>query len=281
MLSSIYGFRPSQHAHASFELVSSSVSRCARARGRRRRLRRGRRRQRPADVPADAIAVVGDREIPKSEYDRLLTPGAGDLRGARAGLPAGGDARVRAASSNALVQSLVEQAQFEIAAEELDVTVTDEELDKRLDELKQQFFDGDEQKYQDELEKQGLTEEQVLKDLRTRMISEKIFEKVTSDVKVSDADIQEYYDENKAQFEQPAERARSGTSSSRPKAKADAASTRSSRTAPTSPSSPSSTRPDTGSKASGGKFTASEGRDRRAVRQGRLRAEDRRALRSR
>jgi parvulin-like peptidyl-prolyl isomerase len=158
-----------------------------------------------ADVPADAIAVVGDREIPKTEYDRLLTQAQATYEAREQDFPEAGTPEF-AQLRNALVRSLVEQAQFEIAAEELDVTVTDEELDKRLDELKQQFFDGDEQKYKDELEKQGLTEEQVLKDLRTRMLSEKIFEEVTSEVEVTDADIQAYYEENKSQFETPASR---------------------------------------------------------------------------
>jgi parvulin-like peptidyl-prolyl isomerase len=157
------------------------------------------------DVPPTAIAVVGDREIPKTEYDRLLTQAQATYEAREQEFPEAGTPEF-AQLRNALVRSLVEQAQFEIAAEELDVTVTEEELDKRLDELKQQFFDGDEQKYKDELEKQGLTEEQVLKDLRTRMLSEKIFEKVTSEVKVTDADIQAYYEQNKAQFEQPASR---------------------------------------------------------------------------
>ena len=157
------------------------------------------------EVPADAIAVVGDREIPKTEYDRLLTQAQTTYEAREQEFPEAGTPEF-AQLRNALVRSLVEQAQFEIAAEELGVTVTDEELDKRLDELKQQFFDGDEQKYKDELEKQGLTEEQVLKDLRTRMLSEKIFEKVTSEVEVTDADIQAYYEENRAQFQTPASR---------------------------------------------------------------------------
>jgi parvulin-like peptidyl-prolyl isomerase len=157
------------------------------------------------DVPADAIAVVGDREIPKTEYDRLLMQAQATYEARKQDFPEAGTPEF-AQLRNALVRSLVEQAQFEIAAEELDVTVTDEELQKRLDELKQQFFNGDEKKYQDELDKQGLTEEQVLKDLRARMLSEKIFEKVTSEVKVTDEDIQAYYDENKAQFEQPSSR---------------------------------------------------------------------------
>ena len=158
-----------------------------------------------ADVPADAIAVVGDRAIPKSEYDRLLSQAQATYEAREQEFPEAGTPEF-AQLRNALVRSLVEQAQFEIAAEELDISVTDEELDKRLDDLKQQFFEGDEAAYEAELEKQGLTEEQVLKDLRTRMLSEKIFEQITSEVEVTDEDIQAYFDENKSQFEQPVSR---------------------------------------------------------------------------
>jgi foldase protein PrsA len=158
-----------------------------------------------SDVPADAIAVVGDREIPKSEYDRLLSQAQATYEAREQEFPEAGTPEF-AQLRNALVKSLVEQAQFEIAAEELDVTVTDEELETRLDQLKEQFFGGDQQAYEKELENQGLTEEQVLKDLRARMISEKVFEEVTSEVQVADEDIQAYFEENKAQFEQPASR---------------------------------------------------------------------------
>lgn len=158
-----------------------------------------------AEVPPDAIALVGDRAIPKSEYDRLLAQAEKTYKAREQDFPAAGTAEF-AQLRNALVRSLVEQAEFEVAAEEMDITVTDEELQKRLDELKDQFFDGDESKYKEELDKQGLTDEQVRKDLRTRMLSEKIFEQVTADVEVTDADIEEYYNQNKAQFEQPASR---------------------------------------------------------------------------
>ena len=158
-----------------------------------------------SDVPADAIAVVGDREIPKSEYDRLLSQAQATYEAREQEFPEAGTPEF-AQLRNALVRSLVEQAQFEIAAEELGVTVSDADLEKRLDELKEQFFGGDQQAYEKELENQGLTEEQVLKDLRARMISEKVFEDVTSEVQVADEDVQAYFEENEAQFEQPASR---------------------------------------------------------------------------
>jgi foldase protein PrsA len=157
------------------------------------------------EVPANAIAVVGEREISKAEYDRLLASAEKTYEAREQEFPAAGTPEF-AQLRNAIVRSLVEQAQFEIAAEELNVAVTDQEVDKRLDELKEQFFQGDEQKYKDELEAQGLTEEQVKTDLRTRLLSEKVFEKVTSEVKVTDEDVQAYYEENQAQFETPASR---------------------------------------------------------------------------
>jgi parvulin-like peptidyl-prolyl isomerase len=158
-----------------------------------------------ADVPEGAIAVVGDREIPKSEYDRLVAQAKKTYEARKQEFPAAGTPEF-AQLRNAIVRSLVEQTEFEIAAEELDVEVSDADVEKRLTELKEQFFEGDEKKYEAELEKQGLTDEQVRSDVRTRLLSEKVFEEVTKDVKVTDQEIKAYYDENKTQFETPASR---------------------------------------------------------------------------
>ncbi len=158
-----------------------------------------------AEVPAGAIAVVGDREISKAEYDRLLAQAEKTYEAREQEFPQAGTPEF-AQLRNAIVRSLVEQAEFEIAAEELDVEVTDEDVEKRLEELKEQFFEGDQERYEAELEKQGLTDAQVRKDVRTRILSERIFEQVTKDVQVTEADVQAYYEENKAQFETPATR---------------------------------------------------------------------------
>jgi parvulin-like peptidyl-prolyl isomerase len=157
------------------------------------------------EVPADAIAVVGDVAIPKSEYDRLLSQAEMSFEQREEELPAAGTPEF-AQLRNSIVRSLVEQAQYQVAAEELDIEVTDEEVGARLDELKEQYFGGDEEAYREELEATGQTEEQVLDVLRTRMLAEKIFEQITSEVEVTDEDIQAYYEENRAQFEQPASR---------------------------------------------------------------------------
>jgi foldase protein PrsA len=157
------------------------------------------------EVPEGAIAVVGDREIPRAEFDRLLAQAETTFKARKQEIPKAGTPEYEQLK-NAIVKSLVEQAELEQGAEELGVEVSDGEVDKRLDELKQQFFKGDQKKYEQELERQGLTEEQVRADIRSRLLSEKVFDEVTKDVKVTDAEVRKHYEENKADFQTPAMR---------------------------------------------------------------------------
>jgi foldase protein PrsA len=157
------------------------------------------------DVPEGAIAVVGEREIPKSEFDRVLEQAERSFKARKQTFPAAGSQEYDQLK-NAIVRSLVEQTQLEIGAEELGVKISEEDVDKRVVELKEQFFQGDEKKYEAELKKQGLTDQQVREDVRSRLLSERIFAAVTKDVKVTEADVQKFYDENKADFETPASR---------------------------------------------------------------------------
>lgn len=159
----------------------------------------------PGSVPSGAIAVVGDQEIPKAEFDRLI-------KQAETGYKARGEEFPKVGSpeyndlKGAIVRSLVERAEFEQEADDLGIKVTDADVEKRLDELKAQFFQGDEEKYRKEIVKQGLTDERVREEIRARLLSEKIYKSVTSKVKVSQTDINAYYDKNKAQFQRPESR---------------------------------------------------------------------------
>jgi foldase protein PrsA len=156
-------------------------------------------------VPSGAVAVVGDKEIEKAEFDRLIKQAETSAKAQGQEFPETGSPEYNDLK-DAIVRNLVERAEFELEAEEMGVEVTDAEVETRLDELKQQFFQGDEEKYRKEIAKQGLTDERVRDEIRARLVSEKIFEKVTSTVKVSQADLKDYYDKNKAQFQRPESR---------------------------------------------------------------------------
>jgi foldase protein PrsA len=158
-----------------------------------------------ADVPDGAVAVVGDKTVTKEEFDKLIEQQKKSAEAQKQDFPAPGTAEYEALKAT-VVKGLVEQKEWELEGEAMGVEVTDQEIETELDKLKQQYFQGDEQKYSAEIAKQGLSDEDVRNELRTRILTNKIFEAVTKKVSVTDADIQAYYDKNPTQYQQPASR---------------------------------------------------------------------------
>lgn len=159
----------------------------------------------PVEVPVDAVAVVDGEPVPKASYDRLIAQAEQSFLAQQREFPAVGTAEYEALKSQA-VQFLVQRVEFAQQAEELGIEVTPEEVDERLEELKAQFFEGDEEVYEEQLAEQGLSEEQIKEDLEAQVIAERLFEEVTKDVTVGDEEIQAYYEENSEQFTVPASR---------------------------------------------------------------------------
>jgi parvulin-like peptidyl-prolyl isomerase len=157
------------------------------------------------EVPADAVAVVDGQQIARSDYEALLSQAKKSYKNQKREFPAAGSQEFQTLRNQA-VQFLVQREQFEQEASDMDVDVTDKQIDARLEQIQKQYFGGDKKKYEKQLKEQGLSEKQVRNDIRAQIISEKIFEQVTKDVKVTDADIATYYKKNKAQYSQPESR---------------------------------------------------------------------------
>jgi len=157
------------------------------------------------DVPDGAVAVVGDKTVTKEEFDKLIEQQKKSAEAQKQDFPEPGTAQYEALKAT-VVKGLVEQKEWELEGEAMGIEVTDQEIETELDKLKQQYFQGDEQKYSAELEKQGLTDADVRNELRTRILTNKIYEAVIKKVTVSDADIQAYYDKNSTKYQQPASR---------------------------------------------------------------------------
>ena len=156
-------------------------------------------------VPTDAVAVVDGQEIAKTDYNALISQAKKSYKNQKRDFPKAGSQEFRTLKNQA-VQFLVQREQFEQEAENLDVNVTDKQVDARFNQILKQYFGGDRKKFNSQLKAQGLKEEQVRKDLRSQIISEKIFAQVTKDVKVTDKQIEEYYNKNKTQYSRPESR---------------------------------------------------------------------------
>ncbi len=156
----------------------------------------------PDDVPPDAIALVGEQEVPKEEFTSLMERAEEGYKAQKREFPEVGSAEYNDLKGRA-VQFLITRYQYRAEAEALGVEITEAEVTKRLDEIKEQSFQGDDAKFLEELEKLGLTEEDAREEIRDRLVQEKIYDEVTGDITVSDEEIQSYYDENKSQFVKP------------------------------------------------------------------------------
>jgi foldase protein PrsA len=157
------------------------------------------------DVPSNAVAVIGDQTVTKADFDRLLTQAQSSYKESKRKFPKPGTEEY-VQLRDQIVSYLVQRAQFAEEAEKRDIEVSDKQVDKRLDQLVQQFFDGNKKRYEKQLKDNGVTEDQVRSDIEAQLIQEELFKDVTKDVKVSDAEARKYYGENKEQYQTPAQR---------------------------------------------------------------------------
>jgi parvulin-like peptidyl-prolyl isomerase len=156
-------------------------------------------------VPGDSIARVGDVEVPKAEFDALIGQARASYKAQKREFPKAGTPEYNTLKSQA-VQFLVQRAQFEQKAEELGVEVSEADVEKRLKEIKKQYFGGSEKKYREQLQQQSLSDEQVKKDIRAQLVQEGLYKEVTGDVRVTEREIRAYYGKNKEQYGQPQSR---------------------------------------------------------------------------
>jgi peptidyl-prolyl cis-trans isomerase C len=101
-------------------------------------------------------------------------------------------------------------------AQEQNITVSDEEVDRQIAKIKAQVGDqarssgqdlSNQEAYEQALKQNNITEDQLREDIRENLPVQKVQERVTGDAAPSDKEIQNYYEKNKeAQFTTPEQR---------------------------------------------------------------------------
>jgi foldase protein PrsA len=191
------------------------------------------------DVPTGAVAKVGDSTITQDEFDKwmgIAVKGQSQSSsGGAAAVPKPPDFEACVAakkktpvpkgqkqpSDDALkkqckseydtlkrevMQFLIQGEWVQQEAAKRGVKLKDSELKKALEDQKKQVFPNDKQ-YQQFLKTSGMTEQDVLFRVKLNELQQRLTQKVTEDSKkVSDEDIQAYYDKNKKRFAQPERR---------------------------------------------------------------------------
>jgi foldase protein PrsA len=165
-------------------------------------------------VPNNAVAVVGGDTISKDRYNTVLSQAKRSYQAQHRSFPKAGTQAFTTLRAQ-IIQFLVERSIYEQKAKDLGVTVSNTDVDNRLQQVKQQYFVNPagqkaatkaqiEQRYQKQLKSQGLTDADVRDGLRYQLLRGKVYDKVTSNLKVSESDAKKYYDGHKAVYTQPA-----------------------------------------------------------------------------
>ena len=185
------------------------------------------------DVPAGAVAKVGDETITQEDFDKWLkTAAMGQAQGGKAVVPDPPEfTKCVAAKKKApapqgqdkpsdselkkqceteydtlkreVMQFLIQASWVQQEAEQQDINVSDKQIQKSFEDQKKQAFPTD-KAYKEFLTSSGMTEDDILFRVKLDQLQQKLTQKVTEDAKkVSDGDIEEYYDKNKKRFAQP------------------------------------------------------------------------------
>ena len=158
-----------------------------------------------ASLKKDDVSVVGKVHVTKAQFDILLTQAKRSFQQQGRPFPKQGTAEYETVKSQA-VTLLVQQAERESKANSMGIKISNADVDKRLAQIKKQYFQNKEARYQAQLKKQHLTDASVRNDIRSQLISEAVFNKVTSSVKVSDTDAHDYYTTHPQLYSQPQSR---------------------------------------------------------------------------
>ncbi|HVH50978.1 MAG TPA: peptidylprolyl isomerase, partial [Gaiellaceae bacterium] len=151
------------------------------------------------------VAVVGKDKITKADFNFWLGTAQNAYKARKQTFPQPGTPQYKSIQDQ-VVTYLVEQDELQQRAKDLGIIVTPKDVSARLAQIKVQYFGGSETKYKQQLAAQGASEQQVELQVSAQLLSERIYNKVTSGVKVSDAEIAAYYNLHKSTYSQAATR---------------------------------------------------------------------------
>jgi len=145
-----------------------------------------------SSLGAGVVADVNGEQVTQAQLDEVIAQAQSRIEAQGQKIPSAGSEQYQAFQQNAL-QYLVQKIEFAQQAKELGVSVTPKQVDERKKRVITQFFGGSEKKYDASLKKQNVTDAQVRDELRSTLLAEALFKKVSQSAKVSEQEIEAYY----------------------------------------------------------------------------------------
>lgn len=152
-----------------------------------------------ANNKANVVASVNGTEITRQELDKRVNLTIEGYKQQGLDLTSKENEALRDQVEKGVMDELITKTLLMQEAEKQKLTVSKEEVDKNLSEIKASF--GSEEEFKKALQEAKWTEEDVREDITFRFTYKNVFDKVTADVtKPTDAEISKYFEDNKKLF---------------------------------------------------------------------------------
>jgi parvulin-like peptidyl-prolyl isomerase len=148
-------------------------------------------------VPSDAVALVNGDAISKAQFNSLMSATATVDKANKQKPPKAGTAAYKQVQDRVMA-FLVQLDELAQKGSDLGVNVTDKQVESKVNGVAKQYFAGNQKKFEQGLEQQGLTLEIYKLEWRSQLLSQGIYTKVTKDVKVTPSAVAAYYNAHKA-----------------------------------------------------------------------------------
>ncbi len=102
-----------------------------------------------------------------------------------------------------IMNSLVDMTLMKQKAKEMNLSVTPDEYEARHKEFLRSRYQGNAQALEEDLKKNRITKAEFEKQFRDQILLQKLYQKVITDIKISDKDLEEFYNKNKDKFVVP------------------------------------------------------------------------------
>src|SRR5256885_8129213 len=129
-----------------------------------------------ATLSSSDAAVVGSKPITKDQFQSLMDRAKKSYQSQKRPFPKPGTAEYEQLKGQA-VTFLIQRAEYAQEADAMGIKITDSDIDKRIEQLKKQYYGGSEARYEKTLKQQGLTQDQAKEEIRAQLISEEICKK--------------------------------------------------------------------------------------------------------
>ena len=147
----------------------------------------------------DVAAKVNGEVVKKSELDAQVAK----LKEQYPNMFDGADGEGRLLDfKQRLLDNMINQVLIKQAAKDKGITVTEKEIDEKIDELKAGF--ESEEQFVSVMQQSGMDIDTLREQIREQLINEQIVATLVEETKVSDAEIKEYYEGNTSNFAEQA-----------------------------------------------------------------------------